>query len=235
MAALKALSEIGIDAGELQGMLNLCGSKESVVALLARRYNIPAAALAPTVMQWFATLPPVPPPSRQRSAPPTLAPPRLALNAGRAPTKAPPCSAPVESAASVMAAISSLNSRLNRSASQANSQQRKSAAPRTDWLGVAPSLRLLPPSVPEDGPLVSPSMPETAQPAHAGIRDEVHRCDMDSLLRGDVLEQKIRCSADDDDERLALMAYMERYACVHGGGALAAPIGTARSGGWNYR
>jgi len=218
------LSAIGIDAAELQGMLNLCGSKESVVALLARRYNIPAATLAPTVMQWLATLPPVPPPSRQRSAPPTLAPPRLALDAGRAPTnKAPPCSAPVESAASVMAAISSLNSRLNRSASQANSQ-RKSSAPRTDWLGVAPSPSLL-----------LPSISETAQPAHPGIRDEVHRCDMDSLLRGDVLEQKIRCSADDENERLALEAYMERYACVHGGGALAAPIGTARSGGWNYR
>ena len=59
-------------ADDLHGLLKLCGSEEATVAYLARIYNLPAEEIAPTFKAWLRELPPVAPPSRQRSAPPMV-------------------------------------------------------------------------------------------------------------------------------------------------------------------
>ena len=181
-------------------MLKLVGSEEKVIEYIAKQYGLSVDQVAPTVKGWLAALPAVPPPSRQRSAPPLLA-----LNASanasslrrhqynnvpsRAeviPIKPPPASAPTgASSAEVMAAMRSLDARLNaRNAGRALPDQ--SGARRIE----RHQLALLPPSVPENGPLmVFDAKPQEATGQQAA------------------------------DEALA--AYMQRSVLVHNAGRLA--------------
>ena len=111
---------------KLFDLLMLCANNETqVIRLLARQYELPPDAIAPTVKNWLAELPSAPPPSRQRSAPPQLAGPS-AMPFPRVPDprmpptvlpiKPPPASAPTQSAAKdVMAAMRAIDSRLNSS------------------------------------------------------------------------------------------------------------------------
>ena len=54
---------------DLYGLVKLCGSNDGVVNYLARVYGLEADIIKPTVLEWLSALPPLPPPSRQRSAP----------------------------------------------------------------------------------------------------------------------------------------------------------------------
>jgi len=217
---------------ELRTMLKLCGSKEALIAFLAKKKGLPQATIAPAVLAWLSELELGPPPSRQRSAPPVLMPAFLSTRnrpAGLAAVKAPPCSAPMQSAGEMMAAMRAIDSRLNRSTQASYSGRKASAAPRAQRLDVNPPLHLLPPAVPPLDNAAHPALLQAHRPD--ALHDEVHRIDMDSLLRGDALEQKMQKGADDQ----ALKAYMERHACVHGGCAIAVGAPGKRSHGWNYR
>eukprot|EP00325_Prymnesiales_sp_UTEX-LB-985_P003127 CAMPEP_0174694808 /NCGR_PEP_ID=MMETSP1094-20130205/1321_1 /TAXON_ID=156173 /ORGANISM="Chrysochromulina brevifilum, Strain UTEX LB 985" /LENGTH=218 /DNA_ID=CAMNT_0015891145 /DNA_START=140 /DNA_END=796 /DNA_ORIENTATION=+ len=210
---------------ELLKLLQLCGSKDELTAFLAKVQGVSPATIAPMVTEWIAALQPLPPPSRQRSAPPALAPGltdpwrSAQQHLLRRPAKLPPCSAPTpQSATSMMAAMRAIDSRLNRSTQASYSERKASAASKGERLSVHRSMHsLLPPTVPEDAPLAQ---------AH-GIHDAVHMIDMDSLLRGNTLEEK-------KNEDQNLKAYMERHACVHGGCAIAVGASGKRAGGWNY-
>ena len=58
---------------DLFALYRLCGGNESrCIDLLARLWDAPRDAIAPTVRQWLSGLPSVAPPSRSRSAPPML-------------------------------------------------------------------------------------------------------------------------------------------------------------------
>ena len=124
----------------------------------------------------------------------------------------------------MMAAMRAIDSRLNRSTQESYSQRKATGATRGQHLKIeaTPGLRMLPPSVPEDALLMDDAM---------GRVPEGHRIDMDSLLRGDGLEQK---SAEDE----ALRAYMDRHAMLHGGALGFRQLGAGapgkRAGGWNY-
>ena len=116
---------------DLLGLLKLCGSEDSVVDYLARVWGMDASTIAPTVRGWIKALPAVPPPSRQRSAPPAApsfgAPSTstavLNLRGKQQPEnnviqicriKTPPASAPVKpSAPALMSAIRAVNARLS--------------------------------------------------------------------------------------------------------------------------
>ena len=61
-------------AEDLQGLYALCGgSEDALINHLAKVHGLPPQDLAPTILLWLADTPEIPPPSRQRSAPPVLA------------------------------------------------------------------------------------------------------------------------------------------------------------------
>ena len=227
---------------ELHRLLHLTGSKEQVVELISGRHGRESAAAAERAIA--DTVLPMPPPSRQRSAPPDLMPTLPAPQGRRGfavrrgpdilPVQSPPASAPVQNVANVMAAMRAIDSRLNGRTQATYSQRKTSMTPVSQQLTVDPTFHMLPSSVPEDALLVDNSEHghQHMHQAGGGQAHQVHRIDMDSLLRGDALEQNIQLNSADDQ---ALRGFMERYACVHGGGALAAPVGQRRAGGWNYR
>ena len=114
---------------DLFGLLKLCGSDDKVIDYLARLWGMDSSSIAPTVRGWIKALPAVPPPSRQRSAPPLLSPAVTAYALARAPaaTRAmrppdvlrvePPPSAPVQSSReAVIMAMRGLDARLNQNA-----------------------------------------------------------------------------------------------------------------------
>jgi len=114
---------------DLFGLLKLCGSEKGVIDYLARLWNMEASTIAPTVRIWIKALPAVPPPSRQRSAPPLISPAVSAFALARAPAAQramrppdvmrvePPPSAPVQSSReAVIAAMRGLDARLNQNA-----------------------------------------------------------------------------------------------------------------------
>jgi hypothetical protein len=201
---------------ELFKLLRLVGgSHDQVVALLAKQYDLPPDVIAPTVLGWLEQLPEAPPPSRQRSAPPNLAPSnvvhRFPSSKGPEilPIKTPPSTAPAVAArgnmTGLMAAMRAVDSRLNQSTQASFSHKAKASEAPMGAVGGQQAMRLMPPSVPEDAPLV----------------------DMDFLLRDDVVGRK---QTDDP----ALRAYMERYTIMHGSGVLAVGAPGKRAGGWNY-
>lgn len=118
---------------DLFGLLKLCGSGDKVIAYLANLWEISPVTIGPTVKGWLNNLPEVPPPSRQRSAPPLLNPAEAALRARLAAANVshrqrgkmgppevmrvdPPPSAPVRSTREdVIAAMRGLDTRLNNS------------------------------------------------------------------------------------------------------------------------
>jgi hypothetical protein len=106
---------------DLYGLYVLCGGDEhQILEHLAKFFKRAPQDIAPTVRSWLADMPAIPPPSRQRSAPPKVA------NQGVAPgvrlmasgpfsaPKAPPHSAPTTSN-DLVAAMRALDNRLNRS------------------------------------------------------------------------------------------------------------------------
>ena len=119
-------------AADLYSLCRLCGDQQGVTAYLARLYDCDSATLAPIVKSWYAIadLPPLVPPSRQRSAPPILPPeqPRPPLpysphgGAGSLAPSTPllpaPASAPVRrtgsSADLLVASLRRVDARLNR-------------------------------------------------------------------------------------------------------------------------
>ena len=112
---------------DLFGLLKLCGSEDGVIAYLARLWSMSTTAIGPTVRGWIKALPDVPPPSRQRSAPPVISPAVSAFalanatagqHAKRPPQvmqiREPPPSAPVPtSAPNLVAAMRALDARLS--------------------------------------------------------------------------------------------------------------------------
>jgi len=151
---------------ELLRLYKLCGSEAQVTALLAKQHRLTPEALAPTVRKWLAALPEIPPPSRQRSAPPSLVAPAMSTPfatsvAGAAarpaevvPIRPPPASAPVRSSgADVIAAMRALDSRLNSSALAQHSTKVTPLAPKSQRAVLESGLNfrpnLLPSSVPE--------------------------------------------------------------------------------------
>ena len=120
------------EQADLYALWRLCGTPDKVVHHIARSLSLVPSAIAPTVKQWLAELPEVPPPSRQRSAPAVLAPSMQArLVAAATPLqqlqrgqradvlrlKTPPASAPaLPGARDVTAAMRALDARLNRTA-----------------------------------------------------------------------------------------------------------------------
>ena len=218
---------------ELFKLLKLCGSEEQVVIFLARTFGLAPQQIAPTVMSWLAALPAVPPPSRQRSAPPDLSPESYAAlspasfyrrQANRVPDilpiRTPPPSAPVHSGTELMASIRSIDWRLNRS-SQAKGLQRKALdlAPQ-QRVEFNPTIRMLPASVPEDSRVdhPGPSIPG-GQPPRAQQRDVV-----------DIGKKPTGAITNDE----ALAAYLQRHAMLHASGSLTAGSVGKRAGGWNY-
>ena len=119
---------------DLLGLRKLMGSNAKTVEYLAKLYNMETEAIRPTVEEWLAALPRIPPPSRQRSAPAEFFSPvalEMRLKAAAAASKRgpaqilevnlPPPSAPVQGrgrAASgdrlqTQAAMRALNTKLN--------------------------------------------------------------------------------------------------------------------------
>ena len=112
---------------DLFGLLKLCGSEDGVIAYLAKHWSMSTTAIGPTVRGWIKALPDVPPPSRQRSAPPVISPAVSAFalanatagqHAKRPPQvmqiREPPPSAPVPtSAPNLVAAMRALDARLS--------------------------------------------------------------------------------------------------------------------------
>ena len=157
---------------DLFGILRMCGSEEQVVRFLARTYEVAPEIIAPTVRGWLKELPPVPPPSRQRSAPPLLEPAAAATascvcgaqpaNFGtgapdRLRIKTPPASAPIRGSASeVVAAMRALDTRLNHS-TRANGAAREPPGKRAQQLRLRNDATVLgvPASVPEDAVLAA--------------------------------------------------------------------------------
>ena len=174
------------------------------MAYLARLYGVPAHSIAMTVRSWLAALPSVPPPSRQRSAPPIVGLSRMAPSVPspsysgqhRPPeimkVAQPPPSAPVlGNDKNVVAAMKALDMRLNRRVSTRlplASQSQQLNCHLGPFQPVA-----LPGRVPEDAP------------AH-------HGDDSDHLVKS--LARKYNSSSGADEKALA--AYLERAALVHG-------------------
>lgn len=197
---------------ELQRILKLCGNEAGVIALMAKQYGLPAEAIAPTVRGWLAALPPLPPPSRQRSAPANLDAHLNSLVAtrrggkelpypGALPTPpsagsrpgVPPASAPVQgraSTAEVVAAMRALDSRLNSASVAKNALAVKPSTQQR--AGAGGGILLLPPTVPEHVPLaLLDASPGFAAPEIKGL-----------------------------DEDMEAAAYLQRAALVHGQGRL---------------
>ena len=204
---------------ELHHLVRLCGSEDRVIALLAKTYGLSAETIAPTVLEWIAALPPLVPPSRQRSAPPALAPSVAApvVIAGRPrgpdilPIKTPPASAPVRSSAELTAAMKAINTRLNHTAQATNSERKSLANAPSQRVELDARLKLLPPTVPEDAPLADPM-----------------------LRYQEAQRQRSNMHHDRAADDAALAAYMERHTMLHGSGLLAPGRDFKRSGGWNY-
>ena len=229
---------------ELFKLLKLCGSEERVVIFLARTFGLAPEQIAPTVMSWLAELPEVPPPSRQRSAPPDLSPERYAAwspgytlagirrQANRIPDilpiRTPPPSAPVHgSGTELMASIRSIDRRLNRS-TQAKGLQRNMALHLVPPQHVEfnPSLRMLPASVPEDSRVDHPA---TAQaPVPSIPESQPPRVQQRAVAD---LGKKPKGAISNDD---ALKAYIERHTMLHASGSLRAGSIGKRAGGWNF-
>jgi hypothetical protein len=57
---------------DLMAVFELCGSRLAVVEFLANMWKVKESDIAATVYSWLVKLPSAPPPSRSRSAPPTL-------------------------------------------------------------------------------------------------------------------------------------------------------------------
>ena len=200
---------------DLYALRALCGSEEGTIAHLARCFDIPAETCAPVVHEWLEALPPIPPPSRQRSAPPVLAPAahaRIAaalasatgadipspFAAASSSLRIPPGSAPPApgSGPGVIAAMRALDARLNNSTRSSHQHPG------------------LPPSVPEDAPVSY--MPESYLKPRASGGKAV---------------------ADDgpgvsESETLAAYgAYVERRALVHGQSKHLAPTSFSSNSG----
>ena len=103
---------------DLYGLYTLCGGDERlIIEHLAKVFERAPEDIAQTVRSWLADLPAVPPPSRQRSAPPMIAPSTRLASSSRAyplPKNVPPLSAPTTSH-DLVAAMRALDNRLNRS------------------------------------------------------------------------------------------------------------------------
>ena len=128
-------------AEDLYGLYKLCGDREAVVEHLARSFGVSVPTIRPTVLSWLDSLPRVPPPSRQRSAPPAVeqrntADCSAAGATGTSPMapalRAPPPSAPVVRQ-DLAAAMRALDSRMNHAShakSAGASAEMTSAFPR---------------------------------------------------------------------------------------------------------
>lgn len=124
-------------AEDLQGLYALCGgSEEALITHLAKVHGVPPQDLAPTVLSWLAERPEIPPPSRQRSAPPVLA--AVDNKGGRAPsilrgvarTRPPPQSAAAD------IGRSSLDSELAAAMRAVDTRLNKAPARHKDWSSV---------------------------------------------------------------------------------------------------
>ena len=121
-------------AEDLHALYKLCGGSEGLLAHhLAKIYGVTPSELSPTVASWLIGVPEIVPPSRQRSAPPVMAPearcnagarnePGLLPPSSALPTGAPPLSAPAAArlcGQDLMLAMRAIDARLNHSASSA--------------------------------------------------------------------------------------------------------------------
>ena len=121
------------DPDDLYGLYKLCGSEDAVVEHIAKACGVEPVQIRQQILACLAQLPEVPPPSRQRSAPPVVAPEQrvLAQTAANSNSlfrggstggpdvlrvRAPPQSAPATgSRGDIAAAMRALDSRLNQS------------------------------------------------------------------------------------------------------------------------
>lgn len=199
---------------DLYGLRKLCGDDDATVSYLSRLYNLPRDAIAPTVKSWLAELPHMPPPSRQRSAPPVVAPGIEACLRAAASSSAagqpkqqtpadvmridlPPPSAPVQGKdVNVAAAMRALDSRLNRS-----------------------THRRQPIALPE----VPASEPCRFLKLHGGLGRVPEEVPIEYIPTGHTRAVVARPGAHDG----AAAAYLERAALLHGRGQRLEP----RSGG----
>jgi len=207
---------------DLHALKKLCGSDDLVVVHLARCYGVPVETIAPTVLRWLKDLPPVQPPSRQRSAPSVMAPAvmesalRRVVASARPPevmpVRTPPASAPVKGdSAALVAAMRRLDTRLNNN-TQATFGHGKAAAAEMKQPQRATfhhGLGLLP--VPEE--LI--------------VYDNAAEERKHNLVRNGNLTNGQGADAPKDDAAFA--AYMERQAIVYGRGKLA-PAGPTNIG-----
>lgn len=126
-AAIGFLDKLPVpSATDLYALTRLCGDVPAVAQYLSGLYQCDRTMLEPIVRSWYkvANVPPVVPPSRQRSAPPVLAPAAQVQDASvTAVPMVPPASAPLVRAASSAELIASLrrvDARLNRQPSNAH-------------------------------------------------------------------------------------------------------------------
>lgn len=213
---------------DLYGLYSLCGSEHGVVTYLAKLYGLTPDEIAPTVHGWLESLPAVPPPSRQRSAPPVLNPalearlahanPRSTLLRIQPPDvmrievpQSAPCgqNLAAERGQKLVAAMRALESRMNNSTGARAGPNARRAVPELHRPGfhvVGPSNKGLP-SVEEEA--VVDYMP-------AGLGNKSL-----SLLKGNnsVLDQR------DHNENEELANYLQRSRLVHGNGRLAPTVG----------
>lgn len=113
---------------DLYGLLKLTGGdKPAVISHIAKVYGVQTESIADTVKSWLDDLPAIPPPSRQRSAPPaapvaceiplglTRAAPGAARAAEVLSIREPPASAPVrQSSGDLIKTMAALNARISK-------------------------------------------------------------------------------------------------------------------------
>jgi hypothetical protein len=216
-------------AEDLIGLYQLCGSEVGVIAYLANLYGVSADVIAPTVRNWLADLPALPPPSRQRSAPPILAPAVRHRLASAAPPHftnimriEPPCSAAgigQKENSNLIEAMRALDVRLNERA-RAGRDGRRGTQSATDTLALPerhvgwqnPDRTFLG-HVPEEAPV--DYLPLASRKGGRGTGACSHLVGREG---GGTAPSAAPAAARDD---AALAAYLERSTLVHGQGKLA--------------
>lgn len=245
---------------DLFGLLKLCGSEDGVTEYLARLYGMEASTIAPTVHGWIKSLPTVPPPSRQRSAPAapssfqsgsmTVVDPRGRQQQQQQPggviqicrIKTPPASAPVRNSADISAGLRAINARL----SECGSARPLSCYPlchpcprsaathhRAVFFAIcAPAFLGTDESAHGRNPLTS-----TQRVTVGGVGRGTFRASLGplppSVPEGAQLDFDFGSdqNAPQNSEVAALAAYMERSKFLHGGTKLAPNVGAGLKGG----